>query len=92
MWKGGTDLCPGPSRGFIVTRNRYLNQPLVLTVAPNGDVITDNGGNGLEVETTPFGAQVANAQLDDTGTPPGAGRRPVRRRHHPEWPGTLLRR
>lgn len=31
----------------------YLKQPLGLTIAPNGDVITTNAGDGNIVETTP---------------------------------------
>jgi sugar lactone lactonase YvrE len=46
----------------------HLNQPLGLVVAPNGNIITVNGGDGFIVETTPFGT-VANFQLIDN-TPP----------------------
>ncbi|HXW79034.1 MAG TPA: hypothetical protein VEJ84_06020 [Acidimicrobiales bacterium] len=35
-----------------------------MTLAPNGDLITVNGGNGKAVETTPAGAQIAAAQID----------------------------
>jgi hypothetical protein len=31
--------------------------PLGMTLAPNGDILTANGGDGNIVETTPFGAQ-----------------------------------
>ncbi len=37
----------------------YLKQPLGLTIAPNGDIITTNAGDGNIVETTPSGKQVA---------------------------------
>ncbi len=34
-----------------------LNSPLGMTLAPNGDILTANGGDGNIVETTPFGFQ-----------------------------------
>jgi hypothetical protein len=37
----------------------HLKQPLGLTIAPNGDIITTNAGDGNIVETTPTGKQVA---------------------------------
>jgi hypothetical protein len=60
-------------RGFTVTRNGHLNGPLGLVVAPGGDILTVNSGNGWLVETTRFGAQIAARQLDKSGSPPGAG-------------------
>jgi hypothetical protein len=42
-----------------VTTGGKLNQPLGLALAPNGDIITTNAGNGVVVETTPAGKQVA---------------------------------
>jgi hypothetical protein len=59
--------------GFVLTSGGRLNAPLGLTIAPNGDVLTVNGGNGLIVETTPGGAQVAHFFLDRSGSPPGSG-------------------
>lgn len=63
--------------GFTVTSGGALNAPLGLTVAPNGDIITVNGGDGKAVETAPFGGQqVATALLDNTpvtGLPNGNG-------------------
>ena len=59
--------------GTMITSGGSLNFPLGLTIAPNGDVLTVNGGNGLIVETTPSGTQVAKKQLDNSGSPPGAG-------------------
>jgi sugar lactone lactonase YvrE len=56
--------------GFTVTSGGSLNAPLGLTVAPNGDIITVNGGDGKAVETVPFGGmQIATAQLDNTPVP-----------------------
>jgi hypothetical protein len=59
--------------GVDVTANGWLNAPLGLTLAPNGDVLTVNAGDGRIVETTPSGAQVAFAWLDTSGSPPGSG-------------------
>lgn len=59
--------------GADVTRGGSLNDPLGLTVAPGGNILTVNGNNGLLVETTPDGQQIRTVLLDNTGTPPGAG-------------------
>jgi hypothetical protein len=56
--------------GAVVTFNGALNDPLGLAIAPNGDIITTNGGDGNMVETTPGGAQVAVKTVD---TVTGAG-------------------
>jgi hypothetical protein len=56
--------------GKVVTNGGKLNTPLGLAIAPNGDVLTVNGGDGFIVETTPGGKQVANFLLDNTGGPP----------------------
>jgi sugar lactone lactonase YvrE len=56
--------------GFTVTSAGSLNAPLGLTVAPNGDIITVNGGDGNAVETVPVGGQqITTAQLDNTTVP-----------------------
>jgi hypothetical protein len=59
--------------GHVVTSGGRLNTPLGLIIAPNGNVLTVNGGDGLLVETTPAGMQIAHRQLDKSGSPPGAG-------------------
>ena len=63
--------------GKDVTSNGSLNDPLGLTIAPNGDILTVNGNDGRIVETTPSGTQVAHKFIDKTITPPstvpGAG-------------------
>jgi hypothetical protein len=59
--------------GNDVTSNGWLNAPLGLTLAPNGDILTVNAGDGRIVETTPTGAQVAFQWLDTSGSPPGSG-------------------
>jgi len=59
--------------GATVSMGHALNDPLGLTVAPNGDILTVNGNDGRIVETTPAGDQVAMRFLDRSGSPPGAG-------------------
>jgi hypothetical protein len=59
--------------GITVTRGGALNDPLGLTVAANGDILTMNGDDGFMVQTTPDGLQVAKNLLDSSGNPPGAG-------------------
>ncbi len=60
-------------RGALVTKGGKLNMPLGLAIAPNGHVLTVNGGNGKIVETTPAGAQIFSRFLDTSGSPKGAG-------------------
>jgi len=67
-WRSGS-----AGTGKMITSGGALNFPLGLAIAPNGDVLTVNGGNGLIVETTPSGKQVATKMLDSSGSPPGAG-------------------
>lgn len=38
--------------GTVVTTDQNLNGPLGLAIAPNGDILTVNGGDGNIVETT----------------------------------------
>src|SRR6202140_4227564 len=59
--------------GDTVTSGGSLNDPLGVTLAPNGDILTVNGNNGFLVWTTPRGAQVRKDLLDSSGSPPGAG-------------------
>ncbi|MFJ6136991.1 hypothetical protein [Kitasatospora sp. NPDC092286] len=59
--------------GREVTAGGRLNGPLGLAIAPGGDILTVNAGDGNLVETTPRGAQVAFRRLDASGNPPGAG-------------------
>jgi len=61
----------GVPGGMTVSRAPVLNDPLGMTLAPNGDVLTVNGNDGRIVETSPSGQTVAIATLDDTGPPPG---------------------
>lgn len=58
--------------GRTVTEGKPLNDPLGLTVADNGDILSVNGGNGYLVRTR-HGQQISKVLLDDMGNPPGAG-------------------
>ena len=59
--------------GKVLTSGGKLNAPLGLAIAPGGDVLTVNGGDGRIVETTPSGMQIASRFLDRSGSPPGGG-------------------
>jgi hypothetical protein len=50
--------------GNTVALGGYLNSPLGMTLAPNGDLLTANAADGNLVETTPAGAEF---QPFDTG-------------------------
>ena len=54
--------------GNTIAKGGFLMGPLGMTLAPNGDIVTANAGNGNLVETTPAGAEF---QPVDTGA--GAG-------------------
>jgi hypothetical protein len=58
---------PVGNGGITVSEGGDLNGPLGMTLAPNGDILTANGGNGNIVETTPFGQQVVSTQIDPAG-------------------------
>ena len=70
-------------KGITVSAGGHLSQPLGLTLAPNGDILTTNAGDGNLVETTPSGHQIATAAGDAktgagslfglAGTPNGKG-------------------
>ena len=57
--------------GTTVTSDGALSDPLALAIAPNGDILTTNGGDGNLVETTPAGDQIAVKMLDNSPAPPG---------------------
>jgi hypothetical protein len=59
----------GPGR--TVSKGGALLGELGLAIAPNGDILTVNGGNGNMVEVTPHGAQVAVVTVDNNSG--GAG-------------------
>ena len=57
--------------GRTVSMGGNLNQPLGVAIAPNGDILSVNAGDGNIVETTPSGSQVAVKNIDTSGA--GAG-------------------
>jgi hypothetical protein len=59
--------------GRTLSSGGSLNGPLGLVVTTRGTVLTVNSGDGFITEISPHGAQVAKFQLDNTGSPPGAG-------------------
>jgi plastocyanin len=61
---------PAPKGGSTVSEGGHLKEPLGLALAPNGNIVTTNAGDGNIVETTPAGKQVA-VQTGDKKT--GAG-------------------
>ena len=56
--------------GLTVSTGGSLNDPLGLTVAPNGHLLVVNGNDGFITEITPRGKQLAKVLLDNTGGPP----------------------
>ena len=65
-----TRTAPAAKGGTVLTEGGHLKEPLGMVLAPNGNIITSNGGDGNMVETTPAGQQVA-VQAADKKT--GAG-------------------
>ncbi len=59
--------------GAVLTSGGRLNDPLGLTVAPNGHILVVNGNDGFLTEITPRGSQIASKLIDNNGIPPGAG-------------------
>ena len=60
--------------GKTVSKDGSLNDPLGMTLTPNGHILTANGNDGNLVETEPDGKQVFVKLVDNTGgPPPGAG-------------------
>jgi hypothetical protein len=53
--------------GTTLSINGSLNDPLGLTLAVNGDILTTNGNDGNLVETRPNGLQKATILLDPAG-------------------------
>jgi sugar lactone lactonase YvrE len=65
-----TRTTPAAKGGAVLTEGGHLKEPLGMVLAPNGNIITSNGGDGNMVETTPAGKQIA-VQTADKKT--GAG-------------------
>jgi hypothetical protein len=59
-----TRTTPAADGGTTVSVGGKLIQPLGLTLAPNGDILTANAGNGNIVETTPAGKQLIARTAD----------------------------
>jgi hypothetical protein len=53
--------------GHTVTANGHLMGPLGLAIAPGGDIVAANSGDGNLVEVTPGGAQVAHPTVTSGG-------------------------
>jgi hypothetical protein len=60
-------------QGATVRMGGAINSPLGLALAPNGDLLTVNGGNGNILQVSPQGQLIAKRTLNSTGSPPGAG-------------------
>jgi predicted lipoprotein with Yx(FWY)xxD motif len=65
-----TRTTPAAKGGTVLTEGGHLKEPLGMVLAPNGNIITSNGGDGNMVEITPAGQQV-DVQTADKKT--GAG-------------------
>jgi hypothetical protein len=61
--------------GTTLSRGGQLADPLGLVLAPGGDLLSTNAGNGKIVEITASGRQVGDyyADQDVDQDPPGAG-------------------
>jgi DNA-binding beta-propeller fold protein YncE len=59
-----TRTTAAPAGGTTVTEGGHLKEPLGLVLAPNGDIITTNAGDGNIVETTPGGKQLLARPAD----------------------------
>jgi plastocyanin len=63
-----TRTTPAPDGGTTVSQGEHLKQPLGLALAPNGDILTTNAGDGNIVETSPTGRQLLTRTADkETG-------------------------
>ena len=59
-----TRTTPMRGGGYTLSYGGSLNAPLGMALAPNGDILTVNGGDGNAVETTPLGKQVDTVEID----------------------------
>jgi DNA-binding beta-propeller fold protein YncE len=59
--------------GKTISVNGFLNDPLGLALAPNGNILAANGNDGNIVEIEPDGDQVSEKLVDSTGGPPPGG-------------------
>jgi hypothetical protein len=56
---GASSRSSSAGTGHVVSTGGSLSTPLGLAIAPNGDILTTNGGDGNIVETTKHGTQTA---------------------------------
>ena len=68
-----TRRSPINGEALTLTSNGSLNNPLGLTLAPNGDLLSANSSDGNIVETTPGGKQVATVTADTNPSAPNPG-------------------
>ncbi len=59
-----TRTTPAPDGGTTISEGEHLKQPLGLALAPNGDIVTTNAGDGNIVETSPAGQQLLTRTAD----------------------------
>jgi DNA-binding beta-propeller fold protein YncE len=59
--------------GDTFTSGGFLNDPLGLITAPNGDLLSANGDDGNLVRINTHGTEVSKSLLDSSGSPPGSG-------------------
>jgi plastocyanin len=59
-----TRTTPAPDGGTTISVGKHLKQPLGLALAPNGDILTTNAGDGNIVETSPAGQQLLTRTAD----------------------------
>jgi hypothetical protein len=53
-------IAPATGGGHLIAQGGDLDDPLGMTLAPNGNILTANGENSKFVETSPSGAEVAS--------------------------------
>lgn len=62
-----TRTTPSSLQSSVITKGGFLNAPLGMTMAPNGDILVTNGNDGNLVEITPQGRQFAKNTLVKNG-------------------------
>ena len=60
-----TRTTPARDGGATISEGEHLKQPLGLALAPNGNILTTNAGDGNIVETTPAGQQLLIRTADE---------------------------
>jgi hypothetical protein len=59
-----TRTTPAHDGGATISEGKHLKQPLGLALAPNGNILTTNAGDGNIVETSPAGQQLLTRTAD----------------------------